>query len=256
LLNLLKLRQNESINTWPGDSIAAISFAFDGTLAEHVSAARLLSEFNVCATFFAYAPNLLEDISGWREIAEAGHELGNHALYGLADRDGLLPELDPDAFFAELADLDALLSELGVNCATIACPMVSERTEDPGKPSITAVLEQAIGRMNDEQFEPFLPNYSAVRGPRIGVNTLPINPFDLRSFPADILDGDSLCVMAQIGISQRAWTILTFGGVGSPIFDEAALRRLLEWLQSKPVWVAPIQSVVRHVAAKSVPLGI
>ncbi|MEQ1933874.1 MAG: hypothetical protein ABL962_08345 [Fimbriimonadaceae bacterium] len=215
----------------------------------------MLSEFNMQGSFFAYAPNLLEDISAWREVAQ-GHELGNHALYGLADRDGLLPELDPDAFYAEVTDLDALLGEIGVSCTTIACPMVSTLADDTGLPSLGAIIEDTVVRLNDHQFAPILHNYSAARGPRIGVNTMPINPTDLHSFPADGLDGDSLCVLAQIGISQRAWTILTFGGAGNPVFDESALRRFLEWIQSKPVWIAPIRQVVRHLSGAGVVVSI
>ncbi|MEQ1821329.1 MAG: hypothetical protein ABL949_02345 [Fimbriimonadaceae bacterium] len=228
---------------------------FDGTLPEHVRAAHLLSEFNVQGTFFAYAPNLLEDISGWRRAIELGHEIGNHALYGMADRDGLLPQLESTTVRSEVEELDTLLDELGVSCSSIASPMVGSIVGEDGVPTLASVIEETIVKLNAEQFADIFPDYSAARGALFGVNTSPIDCSNLQSFPADDLDGDSLCVLAQVGISQRAWTILTFGGAGNPVFDENALRRLLVWLDGKPIWVAPINRVVRHLTNRSVTIS-
>jgi hypothetical protein len=251
----MKLRQNGGIDQWPGDSIAAVSIVFDGTLPEHVRAAHLLSEFNTEGTFFAYAPHLLENIVGWKGAIEHGHELGNHALYGMADRDGLLPPLDSATVRSEVEDLDILLDELGATCSSIASPMVGSSVGEDGIPTLASVIEETIVKLNAEAFAEVFPNYSAARGALVGVNTGPIDCSNLRSFSADGLDGDSLCVLAQIGISQRAWTILTFGGAGNPVFDENALRRLLMWFDGKPIWVAPINRVVRHVTNSSVPVS-
>ncbi|SDF16190.1 sialate O-acetylesterase [Pricia antarctica] len=85
---------------WPENKKAAVCLTFDDAQDSHLdNAIPLLDSFNMKATFYChgYAESLQNRTSGWKEIAENGHELGNHSLFHPCDAsrfDWVRPEYD------------------------------------------------------------------------------------------------------------------------------------------------------------------
>jgi peptidoglycan/xylan/chitin deacetylase (PgdA/CDA1 family) len=106
------------IAKFPGDRAAAVSLTFDDGLPDHLSiAVPALEKRGMRGTFFlvtGYIPNNAEEASNpkahnygkipwpvWKELAEKGHEIGNHSMHHkqltkLSDED-LAKEID-DAY--------------------------------------------------------------------------------------------------------------------------------------------------------------
>lgn len=68
---------------WPQQRRAAISLTFDDVKASHPAlVAPLLADYDVRGVF--YTPiysGLLRGAEDWRQVAAAGHELGNHSIF-------------------------------------------------------------------------------------------------------------------------------------------------------------------------------
>jgi peptidoglycan/xylan/chitin deacetylase (PgdA/CDA1 family) len=102
---------------WPGGCRAAVSLTYDDALPVHYQrVAPLLEEAGLRATF--YTPlrgRLLEAADHWRELAAAGHELGNHTIFHPCRRDvpGGRPWLN-EAFDLAAYNLHRFEQELAV----------------------------------------------------------------------------------------------------------------------------------------------
>lgn len=84
------------IAKFPGDRPAAVSFTFDDGLPDHLSiAVPALEKRGMRGTFFLVAGNISDSVDDgaklhphgkipwpvWKEIAENGHEIGNHSMH-------------------------------------------------------------------------------------------------------------------------------------------------------------------------------
>lgn len=86
-----------------------MSLTFDGGLPEHLElVVPILDEHEVKGTFFVTVPALLENPSGWKRAAEAGHEIASHSLY-VATQDGAL-----EAWNLEMLREDLRMTEKGI----------------------------------------------------------------------------------------------------------------------------------------------
>lgn len=100
LKNITLAQNNPNHFNWPGNKKAAVCLTFDDGLDCHLDKAiPLLDSFNMKGTFYCTGNSLsLQNrITEWGAIAEAGHELGNHALFHPCDGnkfDWVKPEYD------------------------------------------------------------------------------------------------------------------------------------------------------------------
>ena len=68
---------------WPKGLKAAVSLTYDDALTQHHrTVAPLLTRHGIRGTFYTtISSHFLNESSAWREVAQAGHELGNHTLF-------------------------------------------------------------------------------------------------------------------------------------------------------------------------------
>ena len=96
--------QSEDENFWPGEIRTAVSLSYDDALDSQLDhAAPTLEEFDIRASFYLTlsAAAVRDRLDEWRDLAEVGHELGNHTIYhacsgSLPDRDWVIPLNDLD----------------------------------------------------------------------------------------------------------------------------------------------------------------
>ncbi len=229
---------------WPNHSVAAVSLAFDGISPEHLQLRDHIRQFDLRATFFCDAPGLLEDVAGWKSAAQYGHELGNHALLGAADPDGLIARMSADTVAQEVLEMRDLLHEtFGVGAHSAALPLVKTWPDDAGLPAVPDVIHRTIVRLNEETLLPALtPIYSTIRTPGGRFNAPKDDLQMLRTCRIDGLDAVSVGLIAQIAISQQSWVILSANNA-----NEETMLQIAKWLKRQPVWVAPVIEVANHL---------
>ena len=237
--------------SWPHNSVAAVSLTFDGSTASHLDAGSHLDRAGICATFYADPASLLEDPTRWREIVRKGHELGNHALFAACDDDGLLIRMTPEAIAEELDEGRALLEEeFGVARHSAAMPLVRTLPDDSGIPAVPEVIRSSVVRLNEEALgDQLRERYSVIRTPLERFNEDIEDTQRLRCCCVDGLDAVSIGLIAQIGISQGAWIILSWG----PSPDPTVVGQIARWLKKQHVWTAPVIEVATHIRESSSP---
>jgi hypothetical protein len=241
--------------SWPEPYIAAVSLCYDGTLPDHLEyAVPSLASSVLRGSFYAYPPNLVEDIRGWRRVADYGHEIANHFLYGAVDIDGLAPHWPRDTYLAEIAEADDLIIQIsGCTSTSLALPCVRTSTAKSGMPAVTEMIRSTIVNVNKEALQPYFGGFQTVRSPIDGFNSLQnIDLHDLRCYCVDCLDAEALCVLTHTGISEGAWTILVFNGLRDSVFNTIVHERFCRWLasQSESVLVAPVSEVAAVLMAE------
>ena len=67
---------------WPGDSQGAVSISYDDALPCHYEVvAPAWQAHGVRVTFYTPINRLFDNPQAWRDVAAAGHELGNHSIF-------------------------------------------------------------------------------------------------------------------------------------------------------------------------------
>ncbi len=111
--------------TWPNGAKAALALTYDDALDSQLEAAvPHLNALNLRGTFYISLgfDDREEKIKAWREVAAAGHELGNHTLVhpcrgSLPGRSWVQPNRDLDTYtkaqlMAEIKDANTLLTQI------------------------------------------------------------------------------------------------------------------------------------------------
>ncbi|HCM48361.1 MAG TPA: polysaccharide deacetylase, partial [Colwellia sp.] len=68
---------------WPNNAKAAVRIAYDDALNSQLDyALPTLNKLNLKRTFYLTlnSPTVAERLTDWREVAQQGHELGNHSI--------------------------------------------------------------------------------------------------------------------------------------------------------------------------------
>lgn len=89
---------------WPNGALAAVSLAYDDALDSQLdTAVPALNKHGLKASFYLSlaSPTVSKRLFDWRQVAKAGHELGNHSLFHQCsgkgvDRGWVKPENDLD----------------------------------------------------------------------------------------------------------------------------------------------------------------
>lgn len=231
-------------SVWPQDAVAAVSFTFDGTMPGHLDVMAHLNRADLRATFYADPAALLDAPSQWREAVASGHELGNHALFAACDDDGLVIRMSPEAIAEEVDEARSLLGEFGSVRHTAAMPLVRTMPDDSGVPAVPEIIRRSIVRINEEAMGDILrERYDVVRTPLDRFNDRDLDLQRLRCCCVDGLDAVTVGLIAQIGISQGAWIILSWGPSPNP----QVVYQVARWLKKQPVWTAPVVEVADHV---------
>jgi hypothetical protein len=229
---------------WPQEAVAAVSLAFDGCSIHLRRLRDQLSSGVARCTFYVDAPCLLEDVEGWQNAIAVGHEVGNLALHGATDNDGLIARMSRSAIEAEVDELKTLLAgTFGAGEHSAAMPLVKTWPDEQGLPVVPDVVRRTILRLNEDALMPALvERYPVTRGSDAGMNS-PSQPFStVNTYRIDGMDAVSVGLLAQIAISQGSWVVFS---TREP--DAEAILQTVKWLGRQPVWLAPVIEVATHL---------
>lgn len=235
---------------WPGRVRAGVSLTYDGALQEHLShVVPALASFDLRATFYPDPAHIVGAPLDWTKVAETGHEIGNHALFGLADRDGMLPDLEPDKALEDVAEFERTLEEWFPGAKrSFARPAVRGFSETLN-PVVPPILRQSILRLNDQVCAGAVARFAAARSAEDGLN-LPgeTDARAVRSMLADGLDAEALGVLVELAMSRRAWLVLVFDGLRDSVFDPDAHDGLCRLLAERRevLEVAPLVEIAER----------
>jgi peptidoglycan/xylan/chitin deacetylase (PgdA/CDA1 family) len=242
---------------WPHGRRCALSLTYDdGLPVHHEYVAPSLNKAGILATFYpTITSDPLHHPEKWREIAAAGHELGNHSLFHPSRRttgEGLERYIQPWMDLC-LYTPDRLRQELEV--ANLVLRLIDGKTERTyGNTGCCTT----IGRGDQEtSMDPILePLFVAARGPGTGRPAdvrAGINLYQVGCCGIDGLNFEQIQENIQSAREMGGWVVLMIHGIGEethPLHvDRAVHENLIRYLakEQDDVWVDPFITVAKYV---------
>ncbi len=242
----------QSTSPWPNGCSGAVSLTFDdGRPSQLARAVPLLNEMGLLATFYVNpkGDDWLADLAPWRDVAAAGHEVGNHTVnhpFGKALQD------DPTIMCLErmtLADIEA----------EIVAATRRLREGIPAQQECTYCYPCYLDHVGEgatrQSYVPVVArHFIAGRGRgEFGHNhPATCDLAYLYSWNAEFLTGAMLVGMAEQAAALGRWVIFTMHGIndGNLPISEMALRELCAFLtrHRDTIWVAPVVTVAKRIA--------
>ena len=234
---------------WPGGAKAAICLSYDDGMSSQLqTAVPQLNEFGFKGTFFLNEIHDHTQADRWRQVAEQGHELGNHTLFHPCSKSLKLQ----NGYYLEDYTLDQMMSEIGA--------MNEQLDRIEGKSQLrTFAYPCAQSEVAGQSYIRPLQNSGLVHSARGGVNRRPVitdfstlDPFQVPAWSvSENSSGRKLIGFAKKARQQRGLAIYMFHGVGDQwikVSSEAHLE-LLQFLQvnKKDFWVASFKEVMEFV---------
>lgn len=254
---------------WPNGCRAAISLTYDDGLVVHRQhVAPLLDQLGLHATFYVNLlssgairdyreTDIVKTPEFWRELAQAGHELGNHTAFHpcrISDPKKFawldpcfdLRDYTPSRWWAEMRLANFTLQLIDGK---------SHRTFG------NTCCNTTLGQGDDEMsLEPLIEKlFVAARGP---MNDLIVDPLHanlnaLGHFSGDGCTCQTLQHHVRQALDQGGWIILMIHGVGDGPdshrlhMDRCEHEKFLTWLadQKDQLWTAPMVDVAQHLRA-------
>jgi peptidoglycan/xylan/chitin deacetylase (PgdA/CDA1 family) len=249
---------------WPGDCRGAVSLTYDdGHPSQLEIAVPILEEYDLRGTFYVNPRGEAwrERLAPWREVALAGHEVGNHSLSHTCSANisgnraraletTTLAEVEADVIEAERR-LREVIPERGVRTFCYPCYQ-SDVGQGASRQSYVPVIARHFPAARGQGE---LPNHPALADLHY-----------LGSWPvAGWMRGEDLIKMAEAAAEQRRWVILTFhyfeqgepsawtpgGPYHLPDMPATTLRALCAYLavQRQRLWTAPVIDVAQQIIA-------
>ncbi len=239
---------------WPGECRAALSLTFDDGVPSQLNrAVPLLNEADVQATFYVSprGDNFLETLAPWREVAKAGHEIGNHTMAHTCSR-AFRP--DPTARGLEnmtLADLDKDIAEAKRRLQQLVPDQVDMSFCYP------CYMEHVGCGPTRQSYVPVVAKHHiAGRGKGefpFGNHPATVDLHYAWSWPAERMPGSQMVGLVESCVAKGGWGILTFHGVqeGHLTVAESDFRELVNYLKAnhQRVWSVPVAKVARRILA-------
>jgi len=255
--------------TWPNNCQAAVSLSYDDGLIVHRDyVAPLLQQLGLRATFYVnlLASGVTRDYGVtdivtspglWRELAQTGHELGNHSAFHPCriSEPEKFAWLDP-AF--DLRDYTPSRWWAEMRLANFTLQLLDGKTNRTfGNTCCNTTLGHGDSEMS---LEPLIEKlFVAARGPMNNtiVNPRRVNLNALGHFTADGCTCESLQNHVRQAIAEGGWIIFMIHGVGTGPdshrlhIDQDEHEKFLTWLadQTNQLWTAPLVDVAQHVRA-------
>jgi len=251
--------QIQSGFAWPDQYQGAVSLTYDDGLPIHYTLVDpLLRQHNLRATFYPMIQSDLRLHPGrWRQLAQAGHELGNHTIFHPCRQ----RESDPYPWLDERYNLNnytpiQLRAELEV--ANLVLRLLDGQTE---RTFGNTCCDTSIGSGKQEQsLEPLLKGlFVAARGKltnRIAQPGPGFNLLDIGCISADGRSFEELMHLVEQTRTSAGWAVLMMHGIGADTYDlhlEADVHeRFVAWLaQQQTIWTAPLRTIGRYIAGAS-----
>lgn len=239
---------------WPNGAQGAISLTFDdGMRSQREVAAPLLNDHNLRATFYV---NPRDDyatmLAAWREVAAAGHEIGNHTVshpcsknFSFISENGrlALEEVSWEQMAWEIDETNRRIQEV---------------LPDQGPVSFAyPCYQQFIGRGRERRSYVPLVVERCVAGRGRGERANDPHYCDLGylwSFPCERMTAAEMIGMVEQTVQEGQWAILTFHGVheGHLSVTETDLAELAAYLdrQRSRVWTGTVAEVAKWVGER------
>lgn len=226
-----------------------MSLTFDGGTLAQFDALRLLADLGIRSTLYLDAPTFLDHLAASRDLANEGIELGNLALHGATDDDGLIARMPPETVLDEVESMKRLLLGMFDRRHSAALPLVKVLTGESGLPVIPQIIHRSIVRLNDDLVGNVLrERYDTIRTHRDGFNEA-VAQRELACYRGDCMDAVGLGLVTQIAHSQGSWLVLSFG----PKADLEPVQMFARWLVRQRIWIAPVIEVADWLAAAQQP---
>lgn len=257
--------------TWPSTYQAAVSLSYDdGMTMQRDTVAPLLEDNGFRGTFYVpiHSEDFRESPDAWREVAAAGHELGNHTVHHPCYQ-------GPDSawghdwyqggwrnyeYYAE----DRLRQELEI--ASFVLSLVDGKDRNDRTFGNTC-CHNTIGPRDDKQiFDPVLADYFvAARGnfTRTSIDPTAANLTNLGHFSGDQRTADDVIAEIEDFAGRGHWGVYMIHGIGTRDrygidrhsashgnwMDPDEHRRLVTYLHKNGdrIWTAPVVEVAGYV---------
>ncbi len=238
---------------WPDQIQGAVSLTYDDGLPIHWSlVGPLLKQYGLRATFY---PTIQSDLQvhpeHWRELAAAGHELGNHTVFHPCRQN----PTNPHVWLDQRYDLGTytpahLRAELEV--ANLVLHLLDGQTE---RSYGNTCCDTSFGS-DERPIEPVLSDlFGAARGaltdriaqPAQGLNLYDIGCIDVVGRSLD--DLKNICEQTQ---ATGGWAVFMIHGIGAGTHDlyleVDTHERFIQWLaEQKTIWTGPLRLIARYI---------
>jgi peptidoglycan/xylan/chitin deacetylase (PgdA/CDA1 family) len=242
----------EKFSPWPKGYQGAISLTFDDGLPSQLRiGAPLLNDYRLRGTFYI-APkgdNWEDRLAPWRQVAQFGHEIGNHSLSHICSCNF---SGDPYCHGLENVSLEEIESDILEAQRRLEKAFPSQKNWTFAYPC----YQSFVGRGKRRQsYVPIVANhFTAARGLGEGISANSPLVCDLHylwSWPAQRMSGTEMIGLVEQATAQGRWGILTFHGIneGHLPVSEVDLKEMLSFLDRNRdrIWTAPMIQVAQHV---------
>ena len=237
---------------WPNGAKAAISLTYDDSLLSQLeNAVPALDARDLKGTFYLTVGVDLfaENMDAWREVAETGHELGNHSLFHPCLGPKNFPERD---WITEATDLDnytvpRIVQELDfANSLLQALDGKSERTY-----AYPCGDSTAGGKSYVEALQPLVIGARSIVGHPSKISDETIHIYSIPTFGGEEQTGQALIALVDRILASGGYGTITFHGVGGDyltVSNEAHLA-LLDYLTTiqDEIWVDTAANITRYI---------
>lgn len=240
------------ISPWPDGYSGALSLTFDdGQSSQLKIAIPMLNDFGLKGTFFLCpkGDNWIDDLSPWREVFRAGHEIGNHTISHICSC-----ALSPDRTGPCLEDMTiaGIESDILEASRRIRAAIPEQETFTFCYPCYNNHVGCGLTR---QSYVPIIAkHFPAGRG----IGEFPFGNYPatcdlhyLWSWPVEGRQGIELVGLAERTAAYSQWGIMTFHGIdeGRLSVSQLAFRELCEFLarNRSRIWVAPMVTVALRI---------
>ncbi len=238
-------------SAWPDGKLAAVSLSFDDTRDSQIDTGMpLLERLGTKATFYVMPGRVESRLAEWRQLAEAGHEIGNHSMRHPCtgnfawSRDAALEDYGLEAMRSELAEANRLLRQmLGSEPATFAYPCGQSFVgRGSGTRSYVPVVAELFiagrGWLDETPNSPLFLDLAQVSG-----------------MSMDAKDAAEVWSVVENARESGAWLVLAghdFGQSGPQTTRVSMLEQLVPRLKAPEsgIWLATVEEVARYIARR------
>ena len=241
---------------WPAGQQGAVTLSYDDAVVSHFeSVAPQLEQAGLRGTFYIQAdsPGFRLHTDRWRQVAQAGHELGNHTLHHpcrkdqpgqhtwLAD-DYNLSEYTPQRWLAEM------------RLANLILYLVDGKTE---RTFGNTCCDNYVGPLDNKVcLEELIPQlFVAGRGELVSrpIDPTAANLANFGHYSGDRKSFEQLRDEIEAAVREGQWVFYMFHGVGqgthSLYIEAQEHEKLVAYLAANKnrIWTAPAVDVARHI---------
>ncbi len=236
---------------YPGDCQGAVSLTFDDGLPSQLDrAVPLLEQYGLSATFYL-APrgnDWERRLAPWREVARAGHELGNHTTKHICSR-AFADSLDGKSL--ENCTLEEMEADIVLGKERIQQLAPDQAEMSFAYPCYSTYIGEDASR---QSYVPLVAKHH-IAG-RAGFLEAANHPLTANLACLSTWNGERSWGPTLVGLAERAatrgrWSIFTFHGIdeGHLAINDVDFEELCRHLQlhSDRIWVAPVSQVARRI---------